>query len=177
MLSRSHFLYHIDTDRNFHASVNFCSLLKSNKCFDCVLIFTSGENFYDIFAGCYRWQTNLVRCESLRWLISESLCTISDIIFCVAMISCSHFSICHTQMLSHRNERTKKSEKFPFKLLKRCVSHGPQLLNMLLWNYNPEQLNSHTKNDTTSLILIYFTTGADKFCFWRVRTIYFIISA
>ena len=101
-----------------------------------------------------------MRCESCRWLIFESFYTISDIIFCVAINFATVFSFQHFVTLKCTFMAVEK-EEMSFKNFK---SFCPQLLNMLLWNYNPEQLNSHTKNDTISLILIcFFLQGADKF--------------
>lgn len=90
-----------DADRHFHARVSFCSLLKSNKCFDCVLIST-GDNFYNIFAGSYRHRRISWDVKVCCWLIFKSLCTISDIIFCVAINLCYRF-LSPFWHLSHSN--------------------------------------------------------------------------
>lgn len=86
------------------------------------------------------------------------------------------------QFVALKCTRTETRKNF---LLNSKSSHGPQLLNLLLWNYNPEQLSSQlcTHNEWQNIInfnllfallLFIFSEGADKFLIWRVRTIYFI---
>lgn len=155
-----------------------CSLLKNNKCCDCVLIYTSGRQFlwHISLSHGERSQFDLrvfLRCESLR-LICESF-TQSPIIFCVAI----NFQLPFSKFVTL--SCTQPEKKFSFSRLA-CRTALNYLIRKLLWNYNPEQLNSqsslHPRDDKISLIFIYSFVFADKFeiSVWRVRTIYFIIS-
>lgn len=72
-------------------------------------------------------------CRDWSLRVSDYLpaCNKFLLLFCDSYCWSSCLKICHT--LLHSDVK----ENIPFKQI---VSHGPQLLNMLLWNYNPEQL-------------------------------------
>lgn len=129
----------------------------------------NGEIFYDIFWASYRRSQSAIG-EMWKFVMIDlwEFYTISDYLLCRNKFTATVYDLWYLLVpislhLSHLAELS-------FWNYKRFVSHGPQLLNMLLWNYNPEQLNSQQEtmyDDKISLILIYFPflRGADKFLF------------